>query len=172
MSQRKKYLINRKFQLRTAFSIIGVVSIIAAILISAIAISVFYNNGNINSILKIQDNIVEFLNSRISNLQDPVYKDTLENIAQRHSKNITLLNHTRHPEYHLPFRKGTQYYKATVLQGSCDKFCTSDFTYSLKAFNTIEEEPDAQNCLENYSEFKCHATLKQVLNHINEFVSN
>lgn len=93
-------------------------------------------------------------------------------LAGTTNTHITLLNHTRHPEYHLPFRKGTQYYKTTVLQGACDKYCTSDFTYSLKEFNTIEEEPDARNCLENYPEFRCHATLEQVLNSIDKLIHN
>lgn len=92
MSRRKRYLIDKKLQLRATFSIIVVVTTLSVIIISAIAFIVVYNNEKLENILKIQDNIVEFLESRISNVDSQIYRGVLENIAKNHTNNIKTLN--------------------------------------------------------------------------------
>ncbi len=87
MKKRKQYIIDKKFQLKTTFSIIGAVSIITAIIIIAIAASVVYNNNRINNIHEIEDNIVHFLTSSTSSGDDPVYQQAIRKLALDHSKN-------------------------------------------------------------------------------------
>lgn len=92
MSRRKRYLIDKKFQLKATYLIIGIMTILSIFVISAIAFSVFYNNTEIDNILKIQDHIIDFLNTRISSIENQTYKDTLEKISQNHLINVTTLN--------------------------------------------------------------------------------
>jgi hypothetical protein len=44
MSKRKKYIIDRKFQLKAAFSVIGVTAAVSLLIIAAISASIVYNN--------------------------------------------------------------------------------------------------------------------------------
>ena len=88
---RKQYVIDKKFQLRTTFSIIGVVTIITACIIAAIATSVAYNNSKIENIYEIEDNVVHFLTSRPQGVSDPTYKNAIKDIAQNHSDNMQTL---------------------------------------------------------------------------------
>jgi len=95
--QRKKYIVDKKFQLKTTFSVIGVVSLITAIIVAAIAINISYNNTKINDINQIQDNIVQFLTtSSLGDTQtknnDKVYQSAIRKLAIDHSKNIQTLN--------------------------------------------------------------------------------
>nr|HPN12559.1 hypothetical protein [Spirochaetota bacterium] len=59
MTKRKQYIIDRKYQLRTTFSIIGVVTLVTAVILGAITASVVYNTAKLN------DN-----NSKIQNIYD------------------------------------------------------------------------------------------------------
>ena len=61
MYKRKQYIIDKKFQLKTTFSIIGIVSIITAFIIGAIATSVVYNNEKIDNIHAIENNIFDLI---------------------------------------------------------------------------------------------------------------
>lgn len=91
MSQRKKYLIDKKLQLGMTFSLLGVVLITSVLVISAITSGVVYNNDRIEEVLDVQKNIVEFLNSRIMMVENAGYKETLEKISSNHSSNISAL---------------------------------------------------------------------------------
>lgn len=90
----------------------------------------------------------------------------LLHLAGTTDTHIILLNSMIHPEYKLPYRKGSQYYKVKVLQGTCNKYCASDMKYHLKVHNTIEGLPPIDKCLENYDTFECHATADQLLDAI------
>lgn len=92
MKQRKQYIIDRKFQLRTTFAIIGVVSIISAVIIAALASSIVYNNIKIKNIYEIEDNIVHFLTSRPMSAEDDALKGAMKEIANNHSVNMDTLN--------------------------------------------------------------------------------
>ena len=61
MKRRKRIIIDKKFQFKTTFSIIGLVTLLAAIIVAAIAISVVYNNHRIERINVMEDTIVQYL---------------------------------------------------------------------------------------------------------------
>ena len=46
---RKKYIIDKGFQLRTTFSILGIVAVVSLAIIASISASVVYNNEKIMS---------------------------------------------------------------------------------------------------------------------------
>jgi len=91
MGLRKKYLIDKEFQLRTTFSIVGVVIIITAVIIGIITASVVYNNNKIENINEIEDNIVHFLTSRAIGDEDQIFRDALKQISAQHSTNMETL---------------------------------------------------------------------------------
>ncbi len=88
---RKQYVIDKKFQLKTTFAVIGTVTILTGIIIAAIATSVAYNNTKIENINEIEDNVVHFLTSRPQGIDDPGYKNAIKEIAQNHSNNMATL---------------------------------------------------------------------------------
>lgn len=88
---RKQYIIDKKFQLRTTFTVIGVVTIISAIIIAAIASYVVWNNSRIDNIYQIEDNVFSFLTSRFQGVEDPAYKNAIKQIAQNHNDNLGML---------------------------------------------------------------------------------
>jgi len=93
MAKRKKLIIDRGFQLRTAFSIIGVVAAISLIILSAIAASVVYNNEKINNIYQIEDSIFQLMQStNISGQADADYKNTINMLTNRHENNLVTIN--------------------------------------------------------------------------------
>ena len=91
MSKRTKYIIDRALQLKTAFSIIGVVSIISLIILSAIAASVVYNNEKISNVYEIEDSIFQMMQAaNIDNIDDG-YKGTIDNLTNLHDNNYTTI---------------------------------------------------------------------------------
>ncbi|PKL37349.1 MAG: hypothetical protein CVV44_17095 [Spirochaetae bacterium HGW-Spirochaetae-1] len=92
MKQRKQYIIDKNFQLKTTFSIIAIVSVISAIIIGGIATNIVYNNVKIKNIYEIEDNIVHFLTSRPISGQDEAMVNAMREIAINHSENMETLN--------------------------------------------------------------------------------
>jgi len=92
MAKRKQYVIDKKFQFKATFSIIFIVTILSAIVITAIAASVVYNNQKIQNIYEIEDNIVLFLTSGPGNTENKAYKSAIKEIAINHSNNMASLN--------------------------------------------------------------------------------
>jgi len=88
MKQRKQYIINKKFQLKTTFSVIGIIFVIVAIIIAAIGVNAAYNNKRLIHIIQIQDNIVEALIAYSQSPHDSEQKLAISNIANDHVKNI------------------------------------------------------------------------------------
>lgn len=93
MAKRKKYLIDKGFQLRTAFSIIGVVAAVSLIILSTIAASVVYNNEKINNIYQIEDNIFQGMQTaNINGQPDSDYKSTVAMLTKLHENNLQNIN--------------------------------------------------------------------------------
>jgi hypothetical protein len=99
MKKRKQYIIDKQYQLRTAFSIIGIVSFITAIILGAITISVVYNNGilkenntKITNIYEIENSIFISLSSMPEAVKDPNLKKALIQNSKNHDKNMETLN--------------------------------------------------------------------------------
>ncbi len=102
MTKRKQYLIDKEYQLKTTFSIIGIVAVIIAFLIVIIGTSIVINNrtmdkNNVNinannekikNINEIQDNIVHFLSSRSLTSEDEIYKKAIRDVANNHVANM------------------------------------------------------------------------------------
>lgn len=91
MRQRKQYIINKKFQLKTTFSVIAIVFVIVAIIIAAIGVNAAYNNKKLINIIQIQDNIVEALIAYSQSPHDTEQKLAIQNIANDHVKNINTI---------------------------------------------------------------------------------
>jgi methyl-accepting chemotaxis protein len=93
MAKRTKYLIDKGFQLRTAFSIIGVVAAVSLIILSTIAASVVYNNEKINNIYQIEDNIFQGMQTASINGQpDEDYRSTVAMLTKIHDNNLNNIN--------------------------------------------------------------------------------
>ena len=93
MTIRKKYIIDKSFQLKTAFSIIGVVAAVSLIILSSIAASVVYNNEKINNIYQIEDNIFQLMQATsITGQVDNDYKTTVDMLTKNHNNNLSNIN--------------------------------------------------------------------------------
>jgi hypothetical protein len=99
MKKRKKYIIDKQYQLRTTFSIIGIVSIITTIILGAITISVVYNNSvlrennsKITNIYDIENSIFTSLSSIPEAVRDPNIKNAMIQNTRNHEKNMGTLN--------------------------------------------------------------------------------
>jgi len=100
MTKRKQYIIDRQYQLRTAFSIIGIMSVITAVILGIITISVVYNNGilkenntKITNIYELENSIFVSLSSIPETVKDPNQKNALIQNFKNHDKNMETLNH-------------------------------------------------------------------------------
>lgn len=88
MGKRKKLIIDKKFQLKTAFAVIGVVTAVSLVILSAISASVVYNNEKISNIYQIEDSI--FQQMQVANLTGSAadgYQDTLVRLTGLHENN-------------------------------------------------------------------------------------
>jgi len=93
MAKRTKYIIDKGFQLRTAFSIIGVVAAVSLIILSSIAAFVVYNNEKINNIYEIENNIFQAMQTTSVNGQpDSGYLNTIEMLTKSHDNNLGNIN--------------------------------------------------------------------------------
>jgi len=92
---RKQVLIDKKYQVRTTLSIVGIVTIVMAIFIGAITLSVVYNNAKIENIYKIENNIMQFLTSRPfvqSKAEIESYKKAMKTVSAQHRRNMSTLD--------------------------------------------------------------------------------
>ncbi len=87
MIQRKKYVIDKKFQLKTAFSIIGVILMVSAVIVVAISVNIGMNNRRINNIIVLYNNNVEAL---LAFSQEAVGTENLPiaNVSRIHAQNV------------------------------------------------------------------------------------
>jgi hypothetical protein len=98
MKKRKKYIIDKKYQLRTTFSIIGIVTVIVAVILGAITFSVVYNNDvlkqnnvKIQNIYDIEDSIFSSLSSLPGMVKNEPLRQAMIQNARNHSMNIKTL---------------------------------------------------------------------------------
>ena len=87
-TQRKKYIVDKKFQFRTTFSIIGVVTIIAVIILGSISFSIVYNNEKIKNIYEIESSIMDFFSSQTYSNVDEMYKTAFNQQMKNHNNNM------------------------------------------------------------------------------------
>lgn len=97
MPKRKKYIIDRKFQLRTAFSVIGFTAAVAMIIIAAIASSIVYNNEKINNIYEIENNIFQLMQDTTVNCDDSGnFGNMTQMLIKNHERNLYTINKINH----------------------------------------------------------------------------
>ncbi|OHD70285.1 MAG: hypothetical protein A2W19_07300 [Spirochaetes bacterium RBG_16_49_21] len=93
MKRRKRIIIDKKFQFKTTFSIIGLVTLLAAIIVAAIAISVVYNNHRIERINVMEDTIVQYLQVKsIMRKSADLDEKAMKQIAVNHSGNMKAMS--------------------------------------------------------------------------------
>jgi len=93
MGKRKKLIIDKRFQLKTAFAVIGVVTAASLVLLSAISASVVYNNEKISNIYQIEDSIFQQMQVvNINSAADDGYQDTLARLTGLHENNLNTIN--------------------------------------------------------------------------------
>lgn len=90
---RKKYIIDKGFQLRTTFSILGTVAIVSLVIIALLSASVVFNNEKINNIYEIEDSIFNLMQaSNIESHVDDQYIKTTSLLVERHESNLDTIN--------------------------------------------------------------------------------
>lgn len=93
MKGRKKYIIDKEFQLRTTFSILGIVAALSLVIIAAISASVVYNNEKINNIYEIEDSIFNLMQAaNIESQANDEYIKTTALLTERHESNLTTID--------------------------------------------------------------------------------
>lgn len=90
MSKRKKYIINKKFQLKTTFTIIGFIFVIVALMTIIIGINALDVNSKIQRIVEIEDNIVQVLTIADTSSDDQTQRMSIE-MARNHNENMQTL---------------------------------------------------------------------------------
>lgn len=127
------------------------------------------------SILK-NDNIIDLTEKTtlsdawyiINNAESFITFDSgLLHLAGTTDTHIIQLGSYIHPLSKTPFRKGSQTYKYTFIGGVCKLFCASDLKYSVDVVQSLQNYPIGKQCLEKYSEYRCHPTPEQVFDEIN-----
>ncbi len=102
MNKRKQYLIDKKFQLRQTYAVLGFMIIIIAIIIGMIGINAAYNNKKMTNIttnndeiiqkldhtMMTQDNILEAVLTWVQNPAAKPQRKTIKEIAQKHYKEL------------------------------------------------------------------------------------
>jgi ADP-heptose:LPS heptosyltransferase len=148
------------------------ISLLKDIKIVVIGKSVNYNENDKKNFFKLTgDNILDLTDKTtlsdtyhiINNSKLFITPDSgLLHIAGSTNTEIVFLTSSISPFYRTPFRKGYQKYKMTIIGGECKLYCASNLKYSIQF--DLKHFPYAQNCLENFSEFKCHPKSIDVYN--------
>jgi hypothetical protein len=88
MYKRKKYIIDKKFQLKTAFGFIGITTLLAVIILAAISATIIYNNNRIDKIIKVEDNIFQtFVVISMDKSKSATKVETIGKMSQDHFNN-------------------------------------------------------------------------------------
>ncbi|HSV95830.1 MAG TPA: hypothetical protein VLM75_02720 [Spirochaetota bacterium] len=90
MTQRKKYVLDKKFQFKTAFSIIAVILLVSAVIVAAISANISMNNRRLNNIIVLYNNNVEAL---LAFSQEAAGAENLPiaNISGIHAQNVATM---------------------------------------------------------------------------------
>ena len=87
--KRKQYIVDRRFQLRTAFSIIGVVAAVSLIIIGALSAGIVYNNDKLTNIYEIEKNIFQLMQDTSFNSGDAADNGTMVSLlSKNHDRNL------------------------------------------------------------------------------------
>jgi autotransporter strand-loop-strand O-heptosyltransferase len=79
---------------------------------------------------------------------------------------IIQLGSNIHPLYRIPYRKGTQDYKYSYVNGSCSIHCASDMRYSLRDWGGIQNVTLIETCLEPGKNFSCKPDVEKVIEEV------
>jgi hypothetical protein len=91
MNKRRQYVVDKKFQFKTTFSIIGIVTILAALVIIAIASTLAYNNSKMQGIIKSEDKIFQALAViGARQAKDTSYKAAIGSMSKDHVNNFNI----------------------------------------------------------------------------------
>jgi hypothetical protein len=84
MKKRKQYVIDKQFQFKTTFIFIGIVSILTALVIIAIAFTLANNNNKIRGIIQSEDQIFQALTVISSGqIKNNTYKTAISDIMSK-----------------------------------------------------------------------------------------
>ena len=90
--KRTKYVIDRRFQLRTTLTVIGIIIAVAAIIITAIAVNATINNRRLENVVVIHTNIVDALLTYAQEIPGAGEKLAIADMSRIHQKNIETIN--------------------------------------------------------------------------------
>jgi nitrogen fixation/metabolism regulation signal transduction histidine kinase len=90
MSKRKKYVLDRKFQLRTTFSMIGLLFVAFAIVVAIAGINLLDVNERIGNVLQINKAIADTVAAPTPGMDDSEYKSyvLMQNMLDENKKNL------------------------------------------------------------------------------------
>jgi hypothetical protein len=91
MIKRKQYLVDKKFQLKTTFSILGVFFLTVVIIISAISVNITLNNRKLNNIIIVHDNIVNALLTFAQGNTSEKENSAIRSTSKIHNENIAMI---------------------------------------------------------------------------------
>lgn len=90
--KRTQYVIDRHFQLRTTFTVIGIIIAVAAIIITAIAVNATINNRRLENVVIIHTNIVDALLTYAQEIPGAGEKLAIADTSRIHQQNIETIN--------------------------------------------------------------------------------
>jgi predicted PurR-regulated permease PerM len=87
---RKKYVVNRKFQLRTTFAVIGFIFVILALLVSLAGINILDINTRISNMIEINKAIADTLAAPTPNADQTEYQNyvRMQNLHDQNKHNL------------------------------------------------------------------------------------
>ena len=89
MNKRKKYIVDKGFQLKTAFGILGITTVLSLIILIVITLSAVYNNNEIDKIIKTEDKIFQALTAiSTRNSKEAVDPAIIGNMSRDHIENF------------------------------------------------------------------------------------
>jgi hypothetical protein len=88
MPNRKRYIVDRKFQLRTTFIIIAATSIVLSCFITISAVAVIISNSEMGKILEYEDKIIFFITQGPRGPDERLYKEAVKGIVEKHDGNV------------------------------------------------------------------------------------
>lgn len=91
MKQRKQYVIDKKFQLKHTFTVVGAVFVVVALIVGIIGFNAAYNNNRLDNIMGIQDNIVDAMMAWVQNPAEKPQQAAIKEIAGKHFENLTTI---------------------------------------------------------------------------------
>ncbi|HNX59390.1 MAG TPA: hypothetical protein PKK43_09830 [Spirochaetota bacterium] len=95
MSKRKQYVIDRKFQLRTTFSMIGLLFVAFAIIVAIAGINLLDMNKRIGNVLQINKAIADTVAAPTPGMDDSEYKSyvLMQNMLDKNKNNLDSMIH-------------------------------------------------------------------------------